>query len=291
MRLNDHNEFLDKTYTVQNRQVTVRHFENIARTMNLRWEGKIILNTNPLPLHGKMPALEKLLLGQYAHGYTHVGAFASHGSNWAQGIAPLAFRIGYQKVSIVYATNPNKPTYPDWLEHAQAYGAELIPIRPNMTAINSAQAKKILAERGAYFIPFGLETRPVIDYLTEAMSFPETVETLVMCCGSGITLTGVILHAQKYNKRIPKIVGVSSGRSAKEILKTVARYSAPIQYSQHVGALEIKEGYDYAQTLKETAPFSTHPYYERKAFDWLTQNIQTLHEPIHFLNMGVSISE
>lgn len=288
---------LDKTYQVEGIEVTVRHFERIAARMNQasRFISSIAqAEDSPLPLHGKMPALDKLLASCYAEGIQTVGCFASHGSNWTLGVPILGAVNGLSRYIIVYATNPRAPRYPDWLKLAQAHGAEIHPIRPNMTSINSSQAKTYVQSQGGYFIPFGLETLPAIEYLTEALAFPDDIGTLVLCAGSGITLSGVLLHLKKYNKRIQKIVAVSSGRPVGSIQETVVRVTNYVEAGLFpeitqapFGGIEYVSGYQYSQFIKPTAPWETHPYYERKVFDWLSKNIKTLQEPVWFLNMGI----
>lgn len=282
---------LSSTYLVRGREVRVQHFERVAARMNfeLQETGALPnLQTNMfLPLHGKMPALRELLKYLSTQGITRVGCFASHGSNWAQGVAVLASLYNFEKVQIVYATNPRAPKYPEWLKVARAHGAELVPIRPNMTAINSSQAKMLVEKHGAYFIPFGLDTAPVLEYLTEAMTFPNQLETLVLCCGSGITLVGIIQHLIKYEKKIKTIVGVSSGRPVKSIMETLTKHVDLDAVYQHVDTLALHEGYTYSQIVNVVSPWPTHQWYERKAYDWLTKNIDSLQGEIQFLNMGV----
>lgn len=281
---------LQETYQVRDVKVTVRHFERVAEKMNLEISAahNLPVRTDyPLPLHGKMPALNVLLKSLQSQGITRVGCFASHGSNWAQGLPALAALYGFEKTIVVYATNPRAPNYPDWLKQARSLGATLVPVKPNMTAINSSQAKKLIEEEGAYFIPFGLDTEPVLTYLTNAMNFPDQLDNLVLCCGSGITLVGIVQHLIQFNKHIKRIIGVSSGRPVTALQKTLTDHVGAVD-SAHVAHIDLREGYQYSQKLKTISAWPTHPYYELKAYDWLEKNIHTLDGAVWFLNMGLA---
>lgn len=233
--------------------------------------------SRPLPPHGKMPALREMCRSVAQQGYKAICAFGSKYSNWTAGLPYLARH--YQLGSIVIYPANRMADVPAWLQ--QSMPDELVTIKPNMVGINMAQAKKIAEEKGAYFIPFGLETQSTLDILEETISLPDRTGTLIITAGSGMTLAGVLMAIRKNGAQVDNIVAVSSGRPIDSIKQTVSR---------NVGALPsniiwVRE-FDYANVPTVLCPWDAHDHFELKAYDWLIRNIKLINRPIWFINMG-----
>lgn len=245
----------------------------------------------PLPPHYKMGALRELIKAKAKDGVTLIGAFASHGSNWVLGLPILCNEFQVQAV-ICYATNPRAPKLPDWLKEAREYGAHVEPLKPNMTAINSRQAQTYVESQEGYFIPFGLNAPEVIHWLTNTTDFDAIPAdaTLLMCAGSGITAAGLLLSLDRRKQTIANLFIVSTGRPLGALEKTISQHANAFLRQQAVSQFcELYDGYSYSQIPKVESPWPTHSYYERKAYDWLTQNVERLAQmqPLYFLNVGI----
>ena len=131
-------------------------------------------------------------------------------------------------------------------------------------------------------LPFGLECPEAVAAVAmEARRTPSDVArgTVVLCCGSGVTLAGLI-------RGLPvapaKIVAVSSGRSLARIRACLLRYVETVPSS--VELLPAIMAYDAVPQLQ--CPFPSHPNYDLKAWWLLTKEIGRLEDPVLFWNIG-----
>ncbi len=131
-------------------------------------------------------------------------------------------------------------------------------------------------------LPFGLDCREAVDEVAaEARRVPgEVIEggTILLCCGSGVTLAGLLVGLAAAPARI---IGVSAGRSVAAIKACVQKYSnIPENLELHSAELP------YSQTVLVQCPFPSHPNYDLKAWKFLLDNLDRLQEPILFWNIG-----
>jgi len=131
-------------------------------------------------------------------------------------------------------------------------------------------------------LPFGLECREAVAAVAlEAARTPSDLArgTIVVCCGSGVTLAGLI-------KGLPvapaKIVAVSSGRSLARIRACLLRYVEEVPPA--VELLPAIMAYDAVPQLQ--CPFPSHPNYDLKAWWLLIREIGRLEDPVLFWNIG-----
>jgi hypothetical protein len=236
--------------------------------------------------HGKTPSIKLLMQTLAASGRkSGVSCFASRGSDWAlnAAIAAHAAKLPFT----IYAQQPSKklPLAPFLEQASDDYAAQLVFVRVNHTAIMIAQAAAQAAERGEFFIPFGLELMLMMDELTERLRGFDKTATIVLCAGSGITLVCLLKAALLDHKQFKRVVAVSSGRSTKAINKTVGRHLNSFELCAATLQLDVIDGHYGADCALES-PWTTHPFYERKAFAWLDANITNItNTPISFLNM------
>src|SRR5260370_40384102 len=100
---------------------------------------------------------------------------------------------------------------------AKGLGAEVLALRGNHVSICYAQARKYVETRGGRMLPFGLECPEAVAAVAlEAARTPSDLVrgTIVLCCGSGATLAGLI---RGLALAPAKIVAVSSARSVQRI--------------------------------------------------------------------------
>src|SRR5437667_5118619 len=104
--------------------------------------------------------------------------------------------------------------------------------------------------------------------------------TVVLSCGSGVTLAGVI---QGLQVQPTKIVGLSAGRSLTSIRSCVERYVEHLP-----SCLDLRPPVlPYSRSpAGASAPFPCHPNYDLKAWAFLMESIGRIAEPILFWNIG-----
>jgi hypothetical protein len=243
----------------------------------------------PFLPHGKTQSILRLFNSLVGTRIKRVSCFASSGSDWALNAAIAAQST---RMPFTIFSQKQRAELPAFLIKARDdYGAELEFVRINHTAIMISQARAEALLRGDFFIPFGFELPICMDELTERLRGFGRVETIVLCAGSGITLTCLLKAALLDQKRFSDVIAVSSGRPLTAIRKTVSRHISELEIASVCDALHIEEGGKYGKPLIEAlgfdayTPWPVHPFYERKAFDWLVANIAQLKEPIAFLNM------
>jgi hypothetical protein len=179
------------------------------------------------------------------------------------------------------------PTRPDGsvpipAANAAALGAELLPLRGNHVRICYSQARRIVEARGGVMLPFGLESEEAVSEIArEASKIPPKVckGTLMLTCGSGVTLAGILRGLPAAPERV---VALSSGRSVGAIEKCVERFAGPMPRSVEIVPAEVPY---YAEATTE-CPFPSHPNYDRKAWGLLVSSISALKGPILFWNIG-----
>lgn len=241
--------------------------------------------TSPLPPHGKMGVLDMLCKKAKADGYKMIGCFGSKYSNWIIGLPYIANRYGLKSI-ICYPAKTLKAC-PPWLIHtvhnSRVKGFQLHLLHPNMVTINQSQAKSHVEKRGGFFIPFGFDMPEVVNALWEQFfGMPKELGTIVLSCGSGITLSGILRTIRMGNHDVKKIIGISSGRAIKSILATVSKYEKVPSY------LKLYQPYEYAEVPEIECPWAAHDHFELKAYDWMYKNIKRLREPIYFVNIGAN---
>jgi 1-aminocyclopropane-1-carboxylate deaminase/D-cysteine desulfhydrase-like pyridoxal-dependent ACC family enzyme len=166
---------------------------------------------------------------------------------------------------------------------ARSLGARVHFIPANRLSVNYTQARRYVEARGGVMLPFGMECPEAVDSVaSEAACLPRELlhnGTVVLCCGSGITLAGLLRGLPVSPRRI---IGVSSGRALSQIEKCVNR---------HVGNLPINvqlvpASMPYHETPVITCPFPCHPHYDLKAWEHLSDHLDDYDDPILFWNVG-----
>ena len=131
-------------------------------------------------------------------------------------------------------------------------------------------------------LPFGLEcSESVIAIAKEASTLErELIDggTVVVSCGSGVTLAGLVKGLATHTSAF---IGVSSGRSINSIERCLRRHNTPMDRVQLFPA-ELPYGF----RSECSAPFPTHPNYDRKAWAFLEENIEKVRPPVLFWNVG-----
>lgn len=242
----------------------------------------------PLPPLAKLRGANVLLENLHSRGIRLVGGIDTRHSKSGQGIAAICAELG-MGCTIGYPENGEGP--PEQLRIAQQLGAELYPLRPNYIRILYYQMKRYVEQKGGYMLPFGIAcVESVKAVAEEAKTVPEDllIGSLVICVGTGTMLAGIILGV----KRLPEIIGISSGISTHHQMKTIRRLLleaniSPLRLSELAKKLTLFPPImPYARICNIETPFPSHGNYDKKVWWWLCNNIYSLKPPILFWNIG-----
>lgn len=230
-----------------------------------------------LPNHAKMGALNELCKWAELEGYTSIGCLCTSHGIWPFGLRYLARENNLSSIVCFPANSMDK--VPEEL-FSFSHGYKLKLLKPNMVTINGAQARAYIERKGGYYIPFGVEEPLVIDYLSRQIKLHDC-GTLIVPCGSGVTLAGILRSIRLNETKIKRIEAIPAhAPRAESIAKTVLKYEMiPVN-------LNWRTVYKYDDIPEIICPWEAHPYYELKAYDWLYKNVDRLPEPIYFFNIG-----
>jgi hypothetical protein len=236
----------------------------------------------PAPPLAKLRGLRPLLHRLYESGERWVGCWDTGVSRLGQGLATAACEFVGLHAVVCFPSQPGAPP-PPAVAAAQALGAELCSFRPNRIAICLVQARRLLAARGGLLLPFGLECDEAVAAVEhEASRLPNELvcgSTIVVCCGSGVTLAGLL-------RGLPgspaHVLGYSAGRSVAQIERCLRRFIEPLP-----DRLELHPAqFPYRHALAFDCPFPSHPNYDLKAWKHLVDNLDRYPDPILFWNVG-----
>lgn len=235
----------------------------------------------PAPPLGKLRGLHVVLQGLFVQGIRLIGCWDTRVSRLGEGLAAACLDFPGMRAIVSYPTRRGTDV-PGPIATARNLGADLLPLRGNHVGICYAQARKQVEARGGWMLPFGLECREAVDAVAlEASRTPRWLAsgTIVLCCGSGVTLAGLIRGLPVAPSRV---FGMSSGRSLTKIRACLLRYLEGVPPS--VELLPSAMAYDEVPDI--LCPFPSHPNYDLKAWHWLVKEVRQLRDPILFWNIG-----
>jgi hypothetical protein len=235
----------------------------------------------PAPPLGKLRGLRAVMHELNERGARLVGCWDTRVSRLGEGLAAIVRQYPRMKAMVCYPRRIGLPV-PTPVVRAADLGASIVAFRGNHLSICFSQAKKKVESCGGIMLPFGLDCREaVLGVAAEAARLPRELSggTIVLCCGSGVTLAGLLAGL---NGSSCHVIGVSSGRSLSKIWSCVRKH-VPVSKC-HVELIEALMPYDSLSTVE--CPFPSHPNYDRKAWQYLTENITTFKDPILFWNIG-----
>jgi hypothetical protein len=236
----------------------------------------------PAPPLAKLRGLRVLLRRLYADGVRLTGCWDTRVSKLGQGLAACCREFPDMSCVVSYPTKKGE-SEPAHVRAAAELGAEVYPLPGSRISICYARARSYVVRRGGVMLPFGLECSEAVEGVArEARTVPEQLikgGTVVICCGSGVTLAGLL-------RGLPvlphKLIGVSSGRSLNNIMACVKRYVSDVPE-----CLELHEAETtYSSTATFPCPFPSHPNYDLKAWQFLAGRAADFKGPILFWNIG-----
>lgn len=238
----------------------------------------------PAPPLGKLRGARTLLRRIYREGVRLVGCWDTRISALGQGIAVCASELPSLRVIVAYPDSRGS-MIPEPLQIARELGAEVLPVKAARVSISFAEARQRVEDRGGVLLPFGLDCMESVAAIQEeAAKIPDQAiygGTVVVSCGSGVTLAGLI---SGLGHRPSRYIGVSSGRSVGMIQRCLSKY---VEYCLDYVDI-IPANYAYAEQPAISCPFPSHPNYDLKAWDYLQRNFRSLRRPILFWNVGAA---
>jgi len=236
----------------------------------------------PAPPLAKLRGLRLLLKRLYGCGVRLVGCWDTRVSKLGQGLAACCREFPGLRCIVSYPTKKGTQC-PQSLQVASGLGAEIYPVPGSRIRISFARARSYIEGRGGVMLPFGLECEEAVDGVRRAAAkVPRKFllgGTLVLCCGSGVTLAGLLGGLPVLPRRI---IGVSSGRATSNILACLRRYAGDVP-----ACLDLQEAETaYSIAASFPCPFPAHPHYDLKAWQFLCENREHLSKPILFWNIG-----
>lgn len=248
--------------------------------------------TLDLPPWAKLEGVRRLLLSDHFEREKPIVHLTVRGSYTGWALAYFGREYGYD-IKIAY---PNTKAYSqEMLAKIEELGAELIPLKHNMMAVLSSQVKKMASEKGWQMSPDAFHHPVYIDYWRERSSafFAENeYDTLVIQGGSGVTSAGLIkgfldidyvggaLFEPDYGGKEVVIVATSSVKTiSNKITATIGGVPSCLRI--------YKSEYDFYDEMEDfTTPFPCNPLWDKKAWEWITQNTKHLKGRVLFWNLG-----
>lgn len=175
----------------------------------------------------------------------------------------------------------------------ERFSPDIIPIKAGRAVVNYYISCKHLREtygENSVMLNLGL---PLEETITETAKewkrtmkkVPQPLGTTVVNIGSGTICAGILRGWEPGNGKIIGVLGRHSNLKMKykNIAKKTKRtlngmIGVPFQL--------IDEGWEYTEKCDVKTPFPCHPYYDKKAWVWLENNIEELEQPILFWNIG-----
>jgi hypothetical protein len=234
----------------------------------------------PAPPLGKLRGMRVVLRTLYANDVRLVGCWDTRVSRLGEGLAAACREFRQMRAVVSYPTRVGVEL-PGPVARAAKLGASVLPLRGNHVGICFAQAKRRVETLGGVMLPFGLECREaVISVAREARRVPIDLcrGTIVLCCGSGVTLAGLLIGLKQLPERL---IGVSSGRSIGKIRACIQRY---VSIPPNVRLMDALMPYDRESTVE--CPFPAHPNYDLKAWEFLQKHVRKMRPPVMFWNIG-----
>lgn len=241
-----------------------------------------LCSSPPAPPLGKLRGLQPILERLVAAGHKTIGCWDTRVSKLGIGLAAFARQFSGVKAIVCYPHLQNG-TVPETIKMADSLGAEIVGMRGNHVSICFAQASKTVEGKGGVMLPFGLECEESVNAIAaEAATVPRGMlrnGTVVVSCGSAVTLSGLIKGLYPKPRRI---IGISSGRSVSKLRQCLHRFIGNVPDNVTLVPASIP----YNDVPNQTCPFPTHANYDLKAWHYLAENINSIASPVLFWNIG-----
>lgn len=246
----------------------------------------------PAPPFSKVRGLMQRVKILKAQGCSAIGYTETSISMAGWGVAWACKILGMKAVIFDPQYKKTPPLLKMHRAHWKAFKATLIPLPAGRAKVNFYASRKILFDRygeSAVVLPLGLPLADTVHetFLEGVRTRPQLGETgtLVVNVGSGTICSGVVQAFPHW--RIFGVLG-RSGDLQHKYVHIEKMSGVPVGGILNSQLELIDPGWEYTERSQEACPFPCHPWYDLKAWEWLTENIHKLNEqpPVLFWNIG-----
>jgi len=245
----------------------------------------------PGPPFSKVRGLVPYLWDLKELGFTTIGYVETSVSMAGWGVAWACYHLGLECILWDPQYEKTPPLLRYHRKQWKKFNPKILPIKAGMAAVNyNIAAKEVRKTPDCFLLPLGLplpytvmETAKIARETWNSNVF----RTVVTSVGSGTICAGLL-------KGLPgdvKIFGVMTRTgSSKHKAKTIHK-KAHIPIGGFLGNKNLSvvdPGWRYADRSSWPCPFPCHPWYDRKAWQWLDQwmGMQQMDGPVMFWNIG-----
>ena len=211
-------------------------------------------------------------------GYAGVVSFCSIHSPQAPITSAVADFYGL-KCNIFYGgTNKETLSKCDMANISKEYNANIkIVAKTGRHNVLLNKAKEFAEQNNYFVVEYGFNIVKYPKLLLDSIAnqvenIPDSLDNLVITCGSGITTTGILIGLKKFNKNVKNIYLVNTAPNRiKKITKNLNDYD--IDSSDfNIKTIDLfnRSNFSYEKEVKVIYKgIELHPQYEAKAFSWL----------------------
>lgn len=201
--------------------------------------------------------------------------------------ASVARNLGIPCTVMFGATNENSLSKKPYPMIAKQVGANIvIGSKLGFTSALQARATEYAEKHNLFQIKYGMDLIENLDVFIESVALqvqnvPE-VDNMVITCGSGITLIGVLYGMAMFNKNIKNVYayGIAPNRmeklnTYKDLIYEKQGVMLPVEKVIYIDYF-AEVGYNYNKSVNEKiGDVVLHPKYEAKTYKWLkTANLE-----------------
>jgi threonine dehydratase len=240
------------------------------------------LSTNPpCPSLAKLRGVYKRILKLKEQGVKTIAVMDTRISKSGIGCAAIANEIGGIEVINFYPHLKAQIGTPENQQRVLDLGHKIYPLLGGRTAVLFSQMTRMAHAKGWHTMPLGLVVEESVDgVIKECESLNYKPDIIVIAVGSGMMLAGVSIALAG---KVKKIIGISAGmspvRQRGRIMKLLG-----IDLPSNVEIIKSDKGYYEPEECY--CPFPCSIWYDRKAWKWLVDNIDSLEGKVLFWNIG-----
>jgi 1-aminocyclopropane-1-carboxylate deaminase/D-cysteine desulfhydrase-like pyridoxal-dependent ACC family enzyme len=175
-------------------------------------------------------------------------------------VAHIAHKLGIS----CHAHTPDGELKPE-LKMAQKLGTKIIQHRARYNVVLQKRARDEAEKLGWQYIPFAMECSEAVESTkNQVKNIPKGVKRIIVPCGSGMNLCGILKGLKENNLDIP-VLGVACGKP--DIVKNLNKYG-PIGWKKMVKIVKASVRYQESMPNKIEG-IVVDPIYEAKAIPFL----------------------
>lgn len=214
--------------------------------------------------------------------FNEVVSFCSIHSPQAPITAAVANYFGLKCTIFYGGTNKINLMKNEMANIVKEYGANIeIVANTGRHNVLLNKAKDYAKKKKCFVVEYGFNIVKYPDLLLNAISqqvenIPDNLDNLIVTCGSGITVTGILIGLKQYNKKVNKIhlVDTAPNRENK-IRNNLKKFNIDYdkEFNIEVHDLFNMKNFHYEKGIKVVYQgIVLHPQYEAKSFSWLYYN-------------------